>query len=51
MSGYDLKMVCAKFPGNWLIIDGEIDQSMRYRITKMNVARGIMYITQKTQKH
>ena len=26
MSGYDLKIACAKFEGDWFIIDGEIDK-------------------------
>ena len=42
MLGYNLKIACAKFQGNWFIIDGEINKSMRYRITKMNVAQGIV---------
>ena len=24
--GYDLKIACAKFQGNWFIIEGEIDE-------------------------
>ena len=37
--GYDLKITCAKIQGNRLT--EKSTKTMRYRITKMNVAQGI----------
>ena len=42
--GYDLKIACAKFQGNWFIIDGEIDIKHELRTTKINVAHGIIIL-------
>ena len=39
-SGYDLKIACAKFQENRVIIDEKSTKNMRYRITKNNVAQG-----------
>ena len=32
MLGYDLKITCAKFQGNWFIIDGEINEKRALQI-------------------